>query len=176
MLKMFKSLFFKSSKDILEEQTKELLVKETSNKIEDLYFGLVEFWSNVNLDNFNVQDNRTLSKVIININHKCVIELINNLETITRLLKAKDYVELSRFGTLVHKQSNNPTLEFYFSTDEGFPLLIVPTLHDLKVTLTEQRELLLKLENLNKLWPLSEVYNDLMVVTKACLKHLVGDS
>lgn len=176
MLKWLKSLFFKSSKDTLEEQIKELLIKETSNKTEDLYFGLVDFWSNVDLDNFNIQDGRALSKVIIKINHKCIRELINNLETITRLLKAKDYTELSRFGTLVHKQLSNPTLEFYFSTDEGFPLLIVPTLHDLKVTLTEQRELLLELENLNKLWPLSEVYNDLMVVTKACLENLVGDS
>lgn len=172
MFKWLKTLF--SSKEPASNVKRVTLYDlDHSEKIEDLYLGLAEIWENLDLTLITKTDIRYLTNISITVNHECIETLIENLETINRLLKVKDFEELHRLSTLIHKRQHNHTLEFYLSDKGGYPLNIQEALKNLKNALIQQKQLLLQLDNLNRLWALSVVYDDLLIVTKSIVKNML---
>lgn len=169
MLKLWRKWFCKPTKLGLKEQI-ELI--DNSHKPEDIFKDLVSFWSNLDTGIFTKVNIRYLSKINLTINHGSIQELINNLETVTRLLKRKDYEELTRLGSLIHNESRTLSLEYYLSTTQGYPIDIQVSLLELKQVLITQKEYLETLEDYNKLWPMTKLYDDLMFLTKILINDL----
>lgn len=140
-----------------------------SNKIEDLYFELAEYWLKLDLKLITRTEVRWLMSREIIVDHDCIETIIKTFEMINDLIKVKDWDEIHRVAGMIHKTPSNNSLEYYFSLKGGYPFPINEALIKLKSVMVDHYDLLLEIDNLNRLWSLTGIYNDLLVLTKSII-------
>lgn len=138
-----------------------------TDKIEDLYFELAEYWFKLDLKLITHIETRWLMSREIAVDHDCVETIIKTFEMINDLIKVEDWDELHRVSGMVHKEPSNVSLEYYFSLKGGYPIPINEALNKLKSVMVDHYDLLLEIDNLNRLWSLTGIYNDLLALTKS---------
>lgn len=146
-----------------------------TNQIEDLYFELAEFWNRFDVNLVNQINSRELINKDISVNHTCMDVMIKTFGMINDLIKVEDWNEIHRVSGIIFKEPTNITLEYYFSTDKGFPLLVLDSIKQLQSVMRDHYELLLEIDNLNRLWALNLVYQDLLTLTRSIIFDMSGD-
>lgn len=146
-----------------------------NNRLEDTYNLILEFWQDFEVSNLTNLSVRNLIGIKLELKHKNIVSLMNNLEMINNLIQVKDYSELARVGNLIHNANYHVTLNGYFTDNEGYSKNVKDSLNQMKRILNHQKELLSEVDNLNRLWPVSQVYLDLLQLTTYLLTHTLGN-
>lgn len=144
---------------------------DSNQNIELFCYRILYYWKHLNIDFVRDLKPRTLNNLPLNSKSDNILVLQDRLEVINRILKYRTYDELSNYGNRIDYTVEPKSIGGYFSDHNGLTIGTYDGLMIVKMLADEQLRHLDKLENLNRLWPVARVYDDLVELALALLRE-----